>query len=188
MRCRVSTVLGGIRRVGAAVSLTVVLVTASGRLGMAQSEDSSSGLAGTWMVQVTLRDCGTGAAIAAPVHSLVTFHRGGTLSESVGPTSFAPGQRSPGHGVWSHIGQGAYSHRMVNLINFDSGPNVPGTPGFDPTKPVSPGFFAGWQMVSHTIELTDADNLSSTGTNAFYKFDGTLYRTGCSTAIGRRFK
>jgi hypothetical protein len=65
---------------------------------------------------------------------------------------------------------------------------VPGTPEFDPTKPVSPGFFAGWQLVSHTIELTDADNLSSTGTNAFYKFDGTEYRTGCSTTTGRRFK
>ena len=170
------------------VLMSLVLATGSGSLAMAQSEDSNSGLAGTWMIQVTLRNCDTGAALGAPVHSLVTFHRGGTLSESVGPTSFATGQRSPGHGVWSHIGQGTYSHRMVNLINFDSAPNLPGTPEFDPTKPVSPGFFAGWQVVSHTIELSDADNFLSTGTNAFYKFDGTEYRTGCSTATGRRFK
>jgi hypothetical protein len=95
------------------VLMSLVLATASGSLATAQSEDSSSGLAGTWMIQVTLRNCDTGAALAAPVHSLVTFHRGGTLSESVGPTSFAAGQRSPGHGVWNHIERGAYSQRMV---------------------------------------------------------------------------
>lgn len=169
------------------VLVSLVLTTGSGNLAIAQAEDASNGLAGTWMIQVTLRNCDTGAALGAPVHSLVTFHRGGTLSESVGPTSFAAGQRTPGHGVWSHVGQRAYSQRMVILINFDSAPNVPGTPGFDPTKPVSPGFFAGWQVVSHTIELNNADDFSSTGTNAFYKFDGTEYRAGCSTATGRRF-
>jgi hypothetical protein len=180
MGCRFSNVLRGVRRVGAAVSLTVVLVTASGRLGMAQSSESAfgEGLAGAWMVEVTLRNCETGAAIGPAFHSLVTFHRGGTLSESAGSLAFAPGQRTSGHGEWSQNQGHTYTQRMIALILFDTPAN----------PPVSPGFFTGWATVTHTIELTDADHFTSAGTNAFYKFDGTVYRTGCSTAVGRRFK
>ena len=65
---------------------------------------------------------------------------------------------------------------MIALIVFDTNPPVP------------PVFFAGWQTVTHTVQLIDADHIRSAGTNAFYKFDGTLYRTGCSTATGQRFK
>jgi hypothetical protein len=36
------------------------------------------------------------------------------------------------------------------------------------------------------VQLTDADHLVSKGTNAFYKADGALYRTGCSTAVAER--
>jgi hypothetical protein len=53
---------------------------------------------------------------------------------------------------------------------------------------VTPGFFAGWSIVTHTPELTDADHATSSGTNEFYKADGTLYRTGCSTAVATRFE
>jgi hypothetical protein len=65
---------------------------------------------------------------------------------------------------------------------------LPGTPSVDPSLPVSPGFFAGWQTITHKVDLSDGDHFTSAGTNAFYKFDATLYRTGCSTAAGRRFK
>ena len=67
---------------------------------------------------------------------------------------------------------------MVTLINFDTAPNLT----------VTPGFFAGWSIVSHTLELIDADHATSSGTNGFYKTDGTLYRTGCSTAEAERFE
>jgi hypothetical protein len=77
---------------------------------------------------------------------------------------------------------------MVVLINFDTAANLPGTPGFDPSRPVSPGFFAGWQTVTHTVTPIDADHLTSAGANAFYKLTGELYRTGCSTAVGQRFE
>jgi hypothetical protein len=157
---------------------------------MAQSSQSASGegLAGAWMVEVTLRNCDTGVPLGPAIHSLVTYHRGGTISESPAGLNFAPGQRTSGHGVWSHDQGHTYAHKMVALILFDTTPNLPGTPGFDPSLPVSPGFFAGWQTVTHTIDLNDADHFTSAGTNAFFKFDGTLYRTGCSTAVGRRFK
>jgi hypothetical protein len=137
-------------------------------------------------VQVTLRDCATGAPLGAPINALVTFHGGGTLSESAGGLNFALGQRSPGHGTWTRIDGHTYRQRMVALVLFDTEPNLPGTPDFDPGAPVSPGFYAGWQKVDHTVELVDADHAVSKGTNAFYKTDGTLYRTGCSTAAAER--
>ena len=67
---------------------------------------------------------------------------------------------------------------MVSLINFETAPNFQ----------KSPGFFAGWSVVSHTVEMTDANHATSSGTNAFYKADGTVYRTGCSTAVSVRFE
>ncbi|HEY7500097.1 MAG TPA: hypothetical protein VH740_16365 [Vicinamibacterales bacterium] len=150
--------------------------------------ESSRGLVGAWSVQVTLRDCTSGAPIGSPFNALVSFHEGGTISESAGSSGFAIGQRGPGHGTWSRKDRTTFRQKMIALILFDTAPNLPGTPGFDPTKPVTPGFFAGWQTVTHTVDLVDADNLSSSGTNAFYKTTGELYRTGCSTAIGQRFK
>jgi len=167
-------------RVAAAIGLAAALLISGGGAGLAQSNDSAArtGLEGTWLVQVTLRDCSTEAQIGQPFSSLVTFHRGGTISESTSSPAFAIGQRSDGHGLWSSEGQNTYKQRMVNLINFETAPNFP----------TSPGFFAGWSIVSQTLELTDASHATSSGTNAFYKADGTLYRTGCSTAVSVRFE
>jgi len=190
MRYSFSYSLSGIGRAAALGSLGILLVTASAGVGAAQSSESGSGegLAGAWMVEVTLRNCDTGAPLGPVIHSLVSFHRGGTISESPAGLNFAPSQRTSGHGVWNHDQGRTYTQKMVALILFDTAPNLPGTPGFDPSLPVSPGFFAGWQTVTHMIDLSDTDHFTSAGTNAFYKFDGTRYRTGCSTAVGQRFK
>ena len=166
-----------------------ILLTAVGTAAAQSSESASTNApVGTWTVQVTPRNCATNAAAAAPIQSLVTLHRGGTLSESAGSLSFAVGQRSSGHGRWTSEGNGIYRQRMVALILFDTPPNLPGTPGFNPGLPVSPGFFAGWQTVTHTLQFDDGGNLMSAGTNEFYKFNGDLYRAGCSTAVGQRFE
>lgn len=186
MNWTTSKVLAGSRR-AAVVTLTGVLLTAaSGRTAIASG--SRDGLEGAWTVQVTLRDCVTNAALGAPFNSLVSFHDGGTLSESAGSVAFAAGQRSPGHGIWTHEGTHTFLQRMIALILFDTPANLPGTPGFSPSLPVSPGFFAGWQTVTHTVRLSDGDHAASAGTNEFYKSDGTLYRTGCSTATLQRFE
>ena len=174
----------------AAGCLGAVALTASlGAAGTPQTgNQSNAAIIGTWLVQVTLRDCTTNAPIGAPFNSLVTFNRGGTIAESAGGLAFAPDQRSAGHGSWARLSGKRYSQHMIALLRFDTPANLPGTPTFDPTKPISPGFFAGWQTVSHTLEMTDADNLASSGTNGFYKADGTLYRSGCSTAVAQRFR
>lgn len=158
------------------LALTAALVTTPSHEAIAQSSESASGLVGTWIVQVTLRDCTTNQARTS-FTSLVTFHRGGTLSESPASPAFAIGQRPAGHGTWTQQGPHTWLQRMIGLIVFDTPPN----------PPVSPGFFAGWQEVTHTIELIDTSHFTSAGTNAFYTSDGTLYRSGCSTAVAQRF-
>ena len=172
------------------LGLATALMFAASGTAAAQAGPSNDGpgLVGTWTVQVTLRDCATSAPLGPAFHSLVTFHGQGTLSESAASLAFAPGQRSPGHGAWARKRGHTYAQEMIALIVFDTDPNLPGTPTFDPAKPVSPGFFAGWQTVSHTVRLTAADQLLSSGTNKFYKTNGEVYRTGCSTATGQRFE
>jgi hypothetical protein len=179
----------GASRMAAVAGLAAALLMASAGTGLAHPRQSGPkhAIEGTWLVRVTLRNCDTNASLGS-VSSLVTFHEGGTVSETTGSSAFAIGQRSPGHGVWESTGHHTYAQRMVALINFDTPANLPGTPGYDPGLPVSPGFFAGWYTISHVSTLTDENHNTSSGTNAFYKADGTRYRTGCSTAESTRFE
>jgi hypothetical protein len=176
-------------KVSRLLSTVAVALALAGGSAVAQSEQSPStkSLQGTWFVRVTLRNCATNASLGS-VDSLVTFHRGGTISESTSSPAFSIGQRGPGHGNWALAEGRRFSQRMVALINFDTSPNLPGTPGFDPSLPVSPGFYAGWSIVTHSVELVDEDHAISSGTNEFFKADGTSYRSGCSTAVAMRFE
>ena len=111
---------------------------------------------------------GNAFAVCAPSPRVSASRRSSSVSTS---------QRSDGHGVWRHKGGHTYSQRFVALIRFDTAPG-----------PGGPGFFEGWQVVSHTLTLSDPDTLSSSGTNEFYDENGQLYRSGCSTAVGKRFQ
>ena len=93
---------------GISLGLAGALIAAAGGNTVIASE-SREGLAGAWAVQVTLRDCATNAPLGPPFNSLVTFHRGGTISESAGSVAFAPGQRSSGHGTWTRQGRHTFS-------------------------------------------------------------------------------
>ena len=159
------------------LSMGVALVLAAATAATAQqSAAQGRTVHGVWYVQVTIRDCATGGALAPAVNSLVTFAAGGTLHESVGGGGFAPGQRSDGHGTWTHKGGETYDQRFVSTINFATAPG----PG--------PGFEAGWMKVQHTVTVIDADRIESAGSNKFYRLNGEVYRTGCSTATGTRFE
>jgi hypothetical protein len=157
------------------LSLAWVLSAASGA-GAQQSAAEGRTVQGVWFVQVTIRDCITGVALAPVVNSLVTFGAGGTLHESVGGGGFAPGQRSDGHGTWTHKGGPTYDQRFVAMLNFATAPG----PG--------PGFETGWIKVQHTVTVIDADHIESSGTNRFYRLNGEVYRSGCSTTTGTRFE
>ena len=164
------------RGVAAAVVLAGALAAGS-QSALAQGKGGARALEGVWAVRVQLRDCATGAALGPSFLSLVTFARGGTIVESGGGPGFAPDQRSGGHGTWRYQGASTYTQRMVALIRFDTAPGM-GTPGFR----------AGWQIVTHTVTLLDRGQATSRGTNEFYDSNGQLYRSGCSTAEAERFE
>jgi hypothetical protein len=148
------------------------LILGSAVTARAQSEQSPKGLEGTWRVQVTQYNCATGATLP-PFWSLLSFARGGVLTETTSNPGFLPAQRTPGHGVWSSAGGNAYTAVSEGFILFDS-----------PTNP--PGLKAGVQKILQAIVLTDEDHFTSLASVNFFNNDGTTV-TGCARAVGTRF-
>src|SRR4029453_10387093 len=136
-------------------------------------------LEGAWLIVTQQRNCTTNAPIGLPHPALVTYHAGGTLSDSSDVPAFAVGQRSEGHGIWSHDGGLTYAARWVAMIQFDT---APGTP------PGSPGFQAGWQVATNAIELSGPDTFTSTGRSEFVNLSGQIYSVGCASRIAERFR
>src|SRR3990172_8855209 len=84
-------------------------------------------LEGTWDVEVTIRNCQTGAEIRS-FASVTTFMFGGTTLDSTSGTPQA--QRTPGQGVWSHVSSDTYrfSFKTFSLDaggNFTAGQRLP---------------------------------------------------------------
>ena len=125
-------------------------------------------LAGTWDVQVTLRNCQTGAEIRS-FASLTMFMFGGTMIDS---TSGIPqALKTPGQGVWSHVSGDTYRFTFKSF-SFDAAGN-----------------FTGWTKITHEAELdSNGKQYSSAGTAEFYAPNGTLITTGCSTTTATRFE
>jgi len=137
-------------------------------------EDSSRGrrnakaLEGTWDVQLTIRNCQNGTAIRT-FAEILTFMSGGTMLGST--TGIPPAQKTPGHGVWSHISGRTFRFKL-KFFTFD--------PSGNPT---------GWTIVSHEATLNRrATEYESAGTAEVYNPNGTLIFTGCSTTTATRFE
>ena len=128
-------------------------------------------LEGVWAITSIPRDCTTGAVLGPPVRALLTFHQGGTMTESNALLLFTPGQRSIDHGAWTHTTGMTFRQRTVAIILFDGGP-----------------FQAGWTLTTHDIVLSDANNFSSTGTTGFYDLNRQFLRMVCASRTGERFR
>ena len=126
---------------------------------------------GAWVVTATPRDCTTGAVLGTPVRALMTFHQGGTVSESVALLLAQPGQRTAGHGVWTQTGIATFVERVASIILFDSAI-----------------FTAGWSVSTQTNTMTDANNFSSLGDVLSYNLNREFVRRLCSTRVGERFR
>ncbi len=133
-----------------------------------KSESQARNLEGTWRVEVSIRDCQSGAALRT-FPALLTFAQGGTLTETT--TGFPPALRTPGHGFWRHTGDHTYSAVSEAFL-------------FNPA-----GVWTGTQRLTQAIEIgADPDELTSTATNEIFDTNGNLLVTGCATAVARRFK
>jgi len=125
-------------------------------------------LDGTWRVQVTIRNCQTGAGLRT-FPALVTFAHGGTLTETT--TGFAPSQRTPGHGFWRHTGENSYLAVSEAFL-------------FNPSD-----IWTGTQKLTQNTEIArDSDAFASTASIEIFDISGNLLTKGCATAVGRRFE
>ena len=135
-------------------------------------------LVGTWRIKVQLVNCQTRTPVGMPFASLVTFNEGGTLTGSTSNPGFAVGQRSPEQGVWEREGHHTYEAKSVAFIFFATAPN----------PPINPGFNAGTQTISQSIEFdSNPDEFTSNATIQFFDTTGTSYRQGCASAVAKRF-
>jgi hypothetical protein len=137
-----------------------------------QNDDEK--IVGTWDVQVTIRNCQTGAPIRT-FPSLTTFMSGGTLIDS---TSGIPqALKTPGHGVWNQeFGNYRFS---VKSFSFDANGN-----------------YTGYTIIRHQVNLIfrrfarlqEVEEYESSGTAQVYAPNGNLVFNGCSTTTATRFR
>ncbi|MGH9841656.1 MAG: hypothetical protein ACREEM_23130 [Blastocatellia bacterium] len=121
-------------------------------------------LEGAWRVQVTIRNCQTGAALMTN-QSLNTFSRGGSM---VG-TPAIPGVTLLG--VWQHTGGRSFTNTIVGFR-------------FNPD-----GTYAGTGKTTRTIEIgDDFDEFTSNDSTESFDVNDNLIAKGCATTKGRRLK
>lgn len=151
---------------GASASHEVVTAQAN-----EHGEGSQSGgrkLEGTWRVQVTLRNCQSGAALRT-FPALLTFAEGGTLTGST--TAFPPAQRGSDYGVWNHTGSRSYGAITEAFL-------------FNPA-----GGWVSTQRITQTIQLDrGGDSFNSDAAVEFFDTLGNTTSTGCATAAATRME
>jgi hypothetical protein len=136
-------------------------------------------LDGTWRVTVQQTNCQTGAPLPIhPFQSFLSFAGDGVLLESTINPGFAPGQRGPGHGIWSPEGHHTFSAKSTAFITYTGQAN-----------PMTPVFQAGTQTITQAISFKDGpDEFTSDATVAFADLNNNVYMTGCATATAQRYE
>src|SRR5271157_1368413 len=143
--------------------LVAILVLAAGTIASAQSPDV---LVGTWRVQVVQYNCANPSITFPPFYSLLSFHQGGTETETTSNPSLLPGQRTSGHGFWKPLGHSQYLMVVEAFILSNS-----------PTTP--PGLQIGTQKIVQAVGVTDPNHFNTNGSVNFFTTSGTNYLTGC---------
>lgn len=158
-----STLLKAFGAIALVVSLAALFspVWGSGHKGGGRLE-------GTWDVQVSIRNCQTGAEIRN-FASVTSFVFGGVVLDSTSGTPQA--QRTPGQGTWRHLNGDNYRFRF-KTFTFDAANN-----------------FTGWTIITHDASLdSSGSQYSSAGTAEVYAPNGNLVFTGCSSTTATRFE
>ena len=146
----------------AAIALCVGLALAA---SSAQSDSHGGQIEGTWRVQVTLRNCQTGAELRT-FPAMLTFAQGGTLTGT--STVISPSLRGGDFGIWQFDGHDSYSAVSEAFI-FNG------------------GVWSQTQRITQAITLSqDANTLYSTAHTEFFDTAGNLVASGCATAVATR--
>ncbi len=149
-------------------ALAVMLLLTS-RLGAQQgnSESQAGRLEGMWRLQITVRDCQTGAA-QRTFPALFAFAKGGILTAT--SAGLPAALSTPGYGVWRHTDGHTYS-AVVEVFVFSPA-----------------GAWIQTHRLTRAIELDkDADEFTDTVKLEIFDNSGNLIVTGCATSVARRF-
>ena len=152
--------------------VSMVTAIALGTSGVASAQDPERTIQGAWRTMVTGVNCQTGDPLGPPFPSLLTFNKGGTMSEwGIGPGS-SPALRSPGHGVWEQAhGWQDYSYAFIHYRYNSS------------------GVFIGSQKVTSALELGASGNQFTTHAAVeVLDANGNVIATFCAVAAGTRFE
>src|SRR6266478_3742766 len=154
----------------AAPIMIVGCLLASGAPARAQSGDGGShnGLQGAWRLQVTVRDCQTGAVLRT-FPALATFAKGGTLTATT--AGQLPSLSTPNLGVWRHTDGHTYSAVSETFI-FSSA-----------------GAWTQTHRLTRVIEIgIDGDTFTDTIALEIFNTNGNLIVTGCGTSVASRLE
>ena len=168
-----------IRRASRTVAVWSVFAAAAGT-ATAFAQDVASGtgegrelaqsrtrrIEGTWLTQVSIRDCQTGAELRT-FPALNTFAEGGSLNDTT--TGFGQAQRSPGLGFWEKTGRDSFRAVSVAFL-------------FNPA-----GAWTGTQRLTHTLRI-GPNELTFNTSNRIVDPNGVPLVSGCATAVGRRLE
>jgi hypothetical protein len=147
-------------------ALTILVSLASST--RAHAQNPARALEGTWLVQLTFRNCADGTVLRSGF-GLNTFMQGGTMLGT--PSSPVAAVRT-GHGVWQHVGGSRFFSRM-GLWAYDT----------------QTGALLGIRVVSRNIDVgPGSDEFTASDTEQVYD-PTTLAPIGaqaCITGVGRR--
>jgi hypothetical protein len=133
-----------------------------------KSESQAGRLEGMWRLQITVRDCQTGAA-QRTFPALFSFAKGGTLAETT--AGQPPALSTPGYGIWRHTEGQTYAAVIEAFI-------------FSPA-----GVWIQTHRLTRAIELDkNGDEFTDTIKLEILDTNGNLIVTGCGTSVGRRFE
>ncbi len=154
----------------AAVALALAIVSCPAAAD-GDDLDKSGNLVGSWRVNLTPYICSTGVPLPPQFSfdSLMTFHSGGTLTETTSNPSFQAGQRSPGLGYWKHTQRRSFEVVFEAFVQFTAG-----------------NYTRGRQRVEWDLDLVDADHWNLIGLVAFTDLAGAPISGGCVRAVGVR--
>jgi len=158
-------------QMGVVLVIAILSIISPGSRAAAQGNergDEGRHLVGTWMVQVTRQDCQTHVPVGPPFLSLLTYNRGGTMTDSTSNPQFGQSVRGPGHGVWIHTNDHSYKVFSAAFVTMN-------------------GTLVSTQFLTQAIDVTTPDSyVVPAASIQFVGPDGTIISTGCAIAVGKR--
>jgi len=131
------------------------------------SESQAGRLEGMWRLQITVRDCQTGA-VQRTFPALFAFSKGGILTAT--SAGLPSASTTPDYGVWRHTDGQNYSAVAESFL-------------FNPA-----GAWIQTHRLTRAIELDrGGDNFTDTIKLEIFDTSGNLIATGCGTSVARRF-